>query len=87
MPRLKKTKVASAFMDRDGVFKCAGPLSALPFNPHPYDRCPQFRVNFNKKWITVDLVEASDEFGWIAQAAPEWDGANTDVAPKINIRK
>lgn len=85
-----KVKMTSGFIDRDGRFKCAGSLAHLPFNPNPYNRIPHFRVNFNGKWITVEvdpLEGASDRFGWIATALPDNDDPNIDVSPRVTVRK
>ena len=82
-----KVSAAAAFYDGNGDFKCSGPLSALPFNPHPYDRCPQFRVGFNGKWILCDLLDASDTYGWVAVAAPDWNTPSVDHTPKVTLQR
>ena len=87
MTRLAKVKVASAFYDREGRVKVTGPLSALPFNPHPYDRCPRFKVQFNGKWIEVELLDACDTYGFLAQSSPKWNDPFSDATPKVEIRR
>ena len=85
--RLPKVRVSSAFIDGNGQFKCAGPLSALPFNPHPYDRCPQFRVGFNGKWITVEMLDGADTYGFVAVATPDWNDPANDNTPKVTLSR
>jgi hypothetical protein len=85
--RPPKVKASSAFLDTQGKFKCAGPLSALPFNPHPYDRCPPFRVSFNHHWHTVELTGGvADTYGWVAQGTPPWDDPSLDATPRVELR-
>lgn len=87
MIRLPKVKAASAFYDREGNLKATGPLSALPFNPHPYDRCPNFRISFNGEWVEMELLDAADTQGWVAVGKPDWNSANLDATPKIELRR
>lgn len=86
--RLPKVRAASAHIDsKTGLLKCSGPLSALPFNPHPYSRCPPFRVSFNARWHRVELLDAADTQGWVAQAQPMWNDASEDPTPKVELRR
>lgn len=82
-----KVKAAAVYIDKTGLLRAAGPLSALPFNPHPFNRCPVFRVSFNEKWVEVELEEASETYGWIAVATPMWNDSSVDSTPKVDIRK
>lgn len=83
--RPTKVKATSAFISK-GRLKCAGALSALPFNPLPYERCPNFRISFNGRWHTVELMEASEVYGWIA-ADVEDIIDDLAVAPRVELRK
>ena len=85
--RLPKVRAASAFYDREGKLKVTGPLSALPFNPHPYDGCPHFRVQFNGDWIEVQLLDASDTYGFVAVGVDAWDAPSIDHTPKVELRR
>ena len=87
MRRPHKVKAASAFLDGQGKLRCSGPLSALPFNPHPYSRCPTFRISFNGEWHTVELVDASDTQGWVAVEQPMWNDSCEDPTPRIDLRR
>jgi hypothetical protein len=83
--RPPKVKASSAFVAQ-GKLKAAGPMAALPFNPHPYARCPAFRIGFNGRWHEVELVDACETYGWVAASVIDIK-AELDVVPKVELRR
>lgn len=90
MKRLPKVQATAAFIDRSGKLKCAGPHSALPFNPAWEPEWPRFRISFNGRWHTVAKVEAHEDIGWIAASVDDLDRearAEMSVSPRVELRR
>lgn len=85
--RLPKVLMAHGAVVGDR-FICSGPYSALPFNPYQHPQWPPFRVNFNKHWIDVQVVEGDydEDWGWKAISV-EALNRDADATPKVELRR
>ena len=84
--RPPKVKATTAFIDRTGKLKCAGPLSAFERNPFAHPQWPEFRVSFNHQWFTCRMVDAHQDYGWVAESVESLNAA-LDVSPKVELRR
>ena len=85
-----RVKATSVHLNSEGKIRAAGPLSALPFNPHQFPVWPRFCVGFNGEWIQVEKVEAHPDFGWIAEGVASLEAAARaalDIWPRVALHK
>jgi hypothetical protein len=79
-----RVDVTSVFVTT-GKVKCAGTLSALPWNPHEVRTWPQFEVAFNGEWVLVEVTDWHQDVGWIAQSVESLD-LDDIVSPRVELR-
>jgi hypothetical protein len=68
---VRKPKVKAALVGIvGGRVQAAGSYADLPFNPYrPYktfDTWRPFKVRHHRSWITVQVIEAGEDWGWKA---------------------
>jgi hypothetical protein len=84
-PSLPRVIVTSVFAAGTKL-RCAGPLAALPWNPHDARVQPTFEVGFNGQWVKVEITEWHQDIGWIAESTDSLD-LEAVVAPRVELRK
>jgi len=81
-----RVNVSAIFVGGNGL-KCSGALCDIPWNPHAQRIWPQFEVCWNGRWILVEVIDWSQDFGWIAQEVDSLESEDLHISPRVELRK